>query len=102
MWEIIASVIALLLAVYGAADLVVRICWRFIFAGEREPLSFTVFSGDDAEYRIRRLAAWSRLCPNGGFTPIVILTEENEPLIRLCKEMGLICKTALQEPEDTL
>lgn len=98
----IASVIALLLAVYGAADLVSRVCWRFIFAGKREPLNFTVSVDGDAEYRIRRLAAWARLCPNGGFTPIVVLTQENEPLIRLCTELGLICKTALQESQGAL
>lgn len=102
MWEMIASVIALLLAVYGAADLVSRVCWRFIFAGKREQLTFTVSAEEDAEYRLRRLAAWARLCPNGGFTPIVVLAEENEPLIRLCTELGLICKTALQEPDGAL
>ena len=101
-WEIVAATVALLLAVYGAADLVARVCWRLVFAGERESLILTVAAGRDAEYRIRRLAAWVRLCPNGGFTPTVVLTEENESLMRLCEQLGLICKIALQEETDTL
>lgn len=102
MWESIAAVIALLLAVYGAADLVSRLCWRLVFAGERSALTLTVSADEDAEYRIRRLAAWTRLCPNGGFTPTVVLTEENESLIRLCAGLGLICKTALQDEKPAL
>ncbi len=102
MWEIIAATIALLLAVYGAADLVARLCWRLVFAGKRETLILTVSAGDDAEFRIRRLATWARLCPNGGFTPTVVLTEENEPLKQLCERLGLICKTALQESNSAL
>jgi len=101
MWETIGAVIGLLLALYGAADLLMRLCWRVVFAGETDAVTLSV-AGEDAEYRIRRLAAWMRLCPNGGFTPIVVLTEENEPLIRLCTELGLICKTALQESQGAL
>ena len=102
MWELLAAVVALLLAVYGAADMMMRLCWRLIFAGECESLVLTVSPGREAEYRIRRLAAWARLCPNSGFVPMVVLTEDNEPLIRLCEQLGLVCKIALQPPNDTL
>lgn len=89
MWEMIAAVVGLLLAVYGTADLVARIVWRMVFGARTEPVTVSVAVGEDAEYRIRRFAAWIRLCPNGGFDPTVLLSEENEPLQRLCDNLGL-------------
>ncbi len=99
MWETIGAVIGLLLALYGTADLIMRLCWRLVFAGTGEPLVLTV-TEKDAEYRIRRFAAWIRLCPAGGFTPTVVLPDENGRLQRLCEELGLAVsvKTALQAP----
>lgn len=88
MWESIGAVIGLLLALYGAADLIARLCWRLVFAGEAPPLTLSA-AGEDAEYRIRRFAAWMRLRPAGGFTPTVVLPDENEQLQRLCEELGL-------------
>lgn len=90
MWETIGAVIGLLLALYGAAELIARLCWRLVFAGEAEPLILSVAAGEDAEYRIRRLAAWMRLHPTG-YTPSVALSEENAALRRLCEELGLVC-----------
>lgn len=101
MWETIGAVIGLLLALYGAADLIARLCWRLVFAGESEPLTLSV-AGENAEYQIRRFAAWVRLRPAGGYLPTVVLTEENESLMQLCAALGLICKTALQEGEHAL
>lgn len=91
MGEIIAATVALLLAVYGLADLVVRVCWRLVFTGEREPLVLTVIAGDNAEYRIRRLAVWARLCPHKGFAPTVRLTQDSPVLEDLCRELGIPC-----------
>ena len=78
----------LLLALYGAADLIARLCWRLVFAGEGESLVLSVSTGEDAEYRIRRFAAWLRVCPTG-FTPTVLLAEEDAELYLLCKDLGL-------------
>ncbi len=93
MWDVIAAVIGLFLAVYGAADLVARLIWRLVFTGEREMLMLSAAS-EDAEYRIRRFAAWIRLHPSGGYTPIVLLGEEDAHLQRLCEELGLLVCTA--------
>lgn len=107
MWESIGAVIGLLLALYGAADLIMRLCWRLVFAGEAQRLTLSA-AGEDAEYRIRRFAMWMRLRPAGGFTPTVVLPDENEQLQRLCEELGVqVCtakdlETALQQPDNTL
>lgn len=101
MWNVIGAVIGLLLAVYGAADLVMRLCWRLVFAGEEESLVLSV-AGENAEYRIRRLAMWVHFCPHGVFVPTVVLAEENESLKRLCERLGLICKITLQAWDDAL
>lgn len=93
MWETVGAVIGLLLALYGAADLILRLCWRLVFAGKQEPLTLSV-TGDDAEYRIRRFAAWLRLRPTGGFSPTVILPDENAVLRQVCEELGLHVCTA--------
>ncbi len=93
MWESIGAVIGLLLALYGAADLVMRLCWRLVFAGEVQPLILSV-SGEDAEYCIRRFAMWMRLRPAGGVTPTVLLRDEDAALRRLCEELGLGVCTA--------
>lgn len=89
MWESIGAVIGLLLALYGAAELLARLCWRLVFAGGTEPLILSVTAGEEAEYRIRRFAAWVHLCPAGGFAPSVRLDGESEELRRLCEDLGL-------------
>ena len=89
MWEMIGVVIALLLALYGVADLIARLCWWLVFVGEAESLILSISAGEGAEYRIRRLAAWTKLCPCGGFTPTVRLDAESEELQRLCEDVGL-------------
>ena len=101
MGEMIAATIGLLLAVYGVADLIARLCWCVVFTGDRPPLTFSVTVGEDAEYRIRRFATWVRLCP-GGFTPTVVLNEPNQALLQLCQRLGLICETSLQVADDAV
>ncbi len=107
MWETIGAVIGLLLALYGAADLIMRLCWRLVFAGKAESLIVSA-AGEDAEYRIRRFAMWMRLRPAGVFTPTVLLREDDTALRRLCEELGLrVCtakdlQTALQAPNSAL
>ena len=96
MWDVIAAVIGLLLAVYGAADLTLRLCWRVIFAGEDTPFTVTVTVDESAEYRLRRLAAWMRFCPKG-FTPRVALTAPSESLKRLCEQLGFTVEDTLQD-----
>ncbi len=88
MWETIGAVIGLLLALYGAADLLMRLCWRVVFAGETDAVTLSV-AGENAEYRIRRFAAWVRLRPAGGFVPTVLLRKEDAVSERLCEELGL-------------
>lgn len=88
MWESIGAVIGLLLALYGAGELLARLCWQLVFAGETQPLVLSISVEEDAEYRIRRFAAWLRLHPTG-FTPMVSLSEEDTVLRQLCEELGL-------------
>ena len=93
--------IGLLLALYGVAELVLRLCWRFLFAGEDTPLVITVTVDDTAEYRLRRLAAWVHLCPKG-FTPHIVLSAPSHLLCRLCEELGFTVESPLQDTESTL
>ena len=101
MWDWIVAMMGLLLALYGVAELIVRFCWRVLFAGEDAPLIFTVTVDDTAEYRLRRLAAWVRLCPKG-FTPRVVLSEPSPLLFRLCEELGFAVESPLQDTESAL
>ena len=102
MWEIVGTSVALLLAVYGVADLVLHLCWRLLFVGRPELITLKVKAGEDAEYHIRRLAMWARLSPRGAFVPAVELTEDNVSLKQLCERLGLICEITLQAPHGTL
>ena len=111
MWEVIGTTLGLLLALYGAAELIWRLCFCLLLGGchRRDPILVPV-EEEEAEYRLRRLAVWYRLCPNRGFEPIVLLSEENNVLRALCEELHLTVytrtewenKNTLQEGQDAV
>ncbi len=94
MWNTVAGVVGLLLAVYAAADLIVRICYRLLFTrrSERDVVVLHV-QEDDAEYRIRRLAMWRNLMPNSGYKWVVLLPDTMPELRKLCSELGFAAFT---------
>ena len=111
MWEQLAAALGLLLAVYGAAELILRICYRLLFfeKGLPEVLVYHVSENPQAEYRLRRLAAWLCLCPTGVF--LVKVNTENPSLQKLCVQLRLPVvtekeqkqpETALQQEKDAL
>jgi len=86
MWNTIAGIVGLLLAVYGVADLIVRVCYRLLFASERDIVYMNV-QGEDAEYRIRRLAMWRNLMPSSGYEWVILLPDDVPELQTLCAEL---------------
>ena len=111
MWEQLAAALGLLLAVYGAAELILRICYRLLFfeKGESEVLVYHLPDNKQAEYRLRRLAVWLRLCPTGVF--LIKVNTQNPDHQKLCEQLRLpvmrensekLHKTALQEENSAL
>lgn len=94
MGNMIAAVVGLLLALYGAADLIVRICYRVLF-GRRTARGRLLLHarGKDAEYQIRRLAVWRYLVPDGGFDWVVVLSDTDSACQKLCDELGFATVT---------
>ncbi len=107
-WETLCAVIGLLLALYGAADLILRGVSRLLFGKGEEPLVCPVRD----EFRLRRLALWQQWVPSGGIRPAVLLCEDDRQVRRLCTELGLnvitpkewdeMCKSALQVGENAV
>lgn len=112
MWEIVSGLLGLLLAVYGAAELITRVAYRWALAG-REPHGYLLLpvrgARTDAEYLARRLRALRRI--DGAWEPVLLdvgLTAPAATLTReVCarlsvtfatqKEWEELLKTALQE-----
>lgn len=107
-WEAVCAVIGLLLALYGAVDLLLRCVYRLVFGKGEEHVVCPVRD----ELRLRRLAMWQQWAPSGGIRPTVLLCESDRQTRRLCEELGLcvltqkewdeMCKSALQVEESTL
>ena len=97
MGTTVVSVIGLLLALYGAADLSVRICYGLLFKNraERDQLVLVVETRH-AEYRLRRLALWRNLIPDGGYDMVVVYPSAMPQVRVLCEELGI---TAFTEKE---
>ncbi len=114
MWEIVSGLLGLLLAVYGAADLITRLAYRWALAG-REPHGYLLLpvrgERTDVEYLARRLRALQRM--DSEWEPVLLdvgLTHSAAALTReVCarlsvtfvtqKEWEELLKTALQEGE---
>lgn len=111
MGEIVAAVVGLILAFYGAIELVGRLCCRILFSEDEEPETLTLWvNGTSAEYRVRRLAAWRWMLPLKG-VELAVVTDEPEAAcaceeVRVThytkKEWEKLCEIALQDENGTL
>ena len=88
MGQTIASVIGLCLAVYGAAELIGRVACKLVFGKGTLPTVIWV-RAEEAEYRLRQLAAWRRYVCRDTVQPTVLLQNEDDMVRRLGEELGI-------------
>ena len=92
MWETCCAVVGLCMAVYGVLEAVGRIACRVVFGKGDEP-PVVVVDPQTGEYRIRQIAAHARYRWCVGTLPLVVLTKNDEPLKRLCTQLGITAYT---------
>ncbi len=92
MGTTIAAVVGLLLALYAAADLILRICYCVLFGRTARGCLALHVREHEAEYQIRRLALWRYLVPHGGFDWAVVVPDDGAHQT-LCRELGLTVYT---------